>query len=134
MKQNYVLFVDDEIELHSLVKQKFKNELRSNMFELECFENGKHCFEFVDNNAEKINFLIIVTDLNMPVMNGFELLHKIKEKYPHIPVTISSAYGDRGTIEKAKSMGARDFYEKPIDFNVLRTGILELLEQAQASN
>ena len=63
----------------------------------------------------------------MPIMNGLELLTLLKENYPEIPVSIASAYGDQQTQEKAKSLGAKDFFEKPINFNQLKIEINKLI-------
>lgn len=116
-KSNYVVFVDDEVDLHELFRTLLKKTSRSEGFLVECFENGLDCYNFVSARKDEINILLIVSDLNMPVMNGFELLKKVKESFPGIKVIISSAYTDKETTTKAMSLGAESFLEKPININ-----------------
>jgi YesN/AraC family two-component response regulator len=63
---------------------------------------------------------LILTDINMPEMNGIELLKKIKEKYPSLKVFMITAYGDEQNFNAAKNFGADDYFTKPIEFNLLK--------------
>lgn len=127
MKQDYVFFVDDEVELQLVMKLLFKNEIKENKFKLECFNNGQYCFDYIKNNIDAINVIVIVSDLSMPVMDGLELLTKIKESYPEMRVIIASGFEDRKVKEKALSLGAFSFIEKPLNYIQLKKDILKLL-------
>ena len=119
VQDNYVIFVDDEEALHLLFKSALKRTAREKNFNIECFENGLVCLNFLKEEASKINILLIVTDLNMPVMNGFELTEQVKKSFPGIHLVVSSAYGDKETADVARSLGASGFLAKPLDIDLL---------------
>ncbi len=129
MKDNYVVFVDDEMDLHVLFRQLLRKPARQKNFLIECFANGLDCYNFVEQNIDKINIILIVSDIKMPVMDGFSLLEKLKNKFPDLRVIMASAYGDDETIAKATSLGAKRFLKKPIDFDV----VLEEIDDSMAT-
>lgn len=112
-----ILVVDDEPDLELLINQKFRKEIKQ----------GKYSFQFAGNGIEALNKLIadseielVLTDINMPEMDGLTLLSKIKElNNPLLHSVIVSAYGDILNIRTAMNGGAFDFVVKPIDFNDL---------------
>jgi YesN/AraC family two-component response regulator len=63
---------------------------------------------------------LILTDINMPEMNGIELLKKIKARYPELKVFMITAYGDEQNFNAAKSLGADDYFTKPLRFDLLK--------------
>ena len=69
---------------------------------------------------EPLDISLVITDINMPGMNGFELLNILKHEYPALPVMVITAYGDPQNFEKTRNMGADDFLTKPVNFEVLR--------------
>ena len=72
--------------------------------------------------------LLILSDINMPGMNGYELLKATKERWPALPVAMITAYGDDESKERALSAGASDFLVKPLDFDELKAKITQLLK------
>lgn len=122
-----VIFVDDETDLLDIYKVHFRKEVAANRINLKCFENGQICYDYIHNNADNEKIIFIMSDINMPVMDGLSLLQKIKESYPQFNVYMGSAYGDKKTIEKAKSLGATDFFVKPVNMDVIRELINRLL-------
>jgi sigma-B regulation protein RsbU (phosphoserine phosphatase) len=116
-----ILVVDDEPDLEILIKQKFRKEIR----------DGKYNFVFAYNGVEALNKLVddneielVLTDINMPEMDGLTLLKKIKElNNPLLHSVIVSAYGDILNIRTAMNGGAFDFVVKPIDLNDLEITI-----------
>lgn len=127
MKKNYVVFVDDETALHDIVRYDLKKEIRAGLFVLECFENGLLCYNFIKEHIDNINILLVITDIKMPEMNGFELAEKLRTEFPNLRFAITSANTDKATIHKALSAGAIDFYGKPIDFDKVKAAISEKL-------
>jgi adenylate cyclase len=129
-----ILFVDDEPDLEPLVKQKFRRQIR----------NGDVSFLFASDGIDALAQLagddtidLVVTDINMPRMDGLTLLEKLQESGEGLSTIIVSAYGDMSNIRVAMNRGAFDFLTKPIDFLDLETTIsktirhIELLREAR---
>lgn len=120
-----IAIVDDELDMHTICKAIFSNEVKNNLFNTFYFSNGKECYDFIQDEHEKIKVILVLSDLQMPIMDGFTLLELIKKNYPEISVYIISAYGSDDYISKAKKLGAEDFFVKPINFSRLKKQILE---------
>jgi class 3 adenylate cyclase len=123
-----VLFVDDESDFEWLIRQKYRNLLRS----------GEVVFEFAGNGREALqrireeSFCLVMTDINMPEMDGLTLLDEINKLSLDLPVVIISAYGDMENIRTAMNRGAFDFLTKPIDFEdmeITRKKAIRLYEE-----
>jgi DNA-binding NtrC family response regulator len=81
-------------------------------------------------NTIEQSLILILSDINMPGMTGLEMLPKVKEMRPDVPVIMITAYGDAETKRKAMESGASGLLTKPIDFTLLRGEIDTRLEQA----
>lgn len=124
-----VIFVDDEVDMLEIYKLNFKDSVKSGKFELHCFENGKQCYDYISANASGIDIIFLLSDIKMPIMDGFSLLTKIKEEFPQIEVFMGSAFGDQANIEKARKLGAKDFFVKPVDLDDVEKIINTSLER-----
>lgn len=115
-----ILVVDDEIDVQMLFKQKFRKELKSGMMDLQFALSGQEAIDTLKGMDEKAD--LILSDINMPGMSGLELLEYLKQRYAVPPpvVMMISAYGDQSNMDSAKSLGADDFFTKPLDFNLLK--------------
>lgn len=120
-----ILFVDDEKGMHDLLRVLFKNEVRQKEYEIQFMLSGKQCVEFIEK-SKILDKLIILTDITMPEMDGFELLSYIKSYYPNIPVIVISAYESSMYIEKAKNLGAISYFTKPLDIEKLKYFLKQL--------
>lgn len=109
-----ILFVDDESDLQLLMKQRFRKELKAGKYEFYFAENG---IEALNVLAQEPNIWLVVSDINMPEMDGLTLLSEMSEKHPQTIAVIVSAYGDMSNIRQAMNLGAFDFVTKPIDFD-----------------
>src|SRR5262245_50461135 len=123
-----VLVVDDEPDLEALVLQKFRHQIR----------DGTIAFLFARDGVEALATLkanggidLVVTDINMPRMDGLSLLQKLQESEEYISTIIVSAYGDMGNIRSAMNRGAFDFVTKPIDFRDLETTIAKTIRHIE---
>lgn len=115
----HIVIVDDEADTHLLYKLKFKKMFpESDQLNLISFSNGFDCLEYLKQNPTPTVDLIM-TDINMPEMDGFELLGKVHKQFPHIPVYMISAYESSDFRNKAEQMGAAQFLSKPVDFSRL---------------
>jgi len=111
-----ILVVDDEADLEILVKQKFRKKIRENIYEFVFAQNGAEALERVKEHPD---LDIILSDINMPVMDGLTLLTHLPEANPTLKAVVVSAYGDLQNIRAAMNRGAFDFVVKPVDFDDL---------------
>lgn len=117
-----VLVVDDESDVEALFRQQFRRELRAGRFVLDFARSGEEALRKmveVDGN----NLILLVSDINMPGMSGLDLLPRIKQVRPDLPVLMITAYGDPDTRRVALDRGADGLLTKPIDFGALRAEI-----------
>ena len=111
-----ILVVDDEVDLEALVRQKFRRRIRRNELVFDFAHNGQ---EAIDKLDEDDDISMVISDINMPVMDGLALLKQLNETKPNIRSVIVSAYGDMNNIRTAMNRGAFDFVTKPTDFTDL---------------
>jgi adenylate cyclase len=111
-----ILVVDDETDLELLIKQKFRRKIRENIYEFVFAQNGEEALERL---TEHPDMDIILSDINMPVMDGLVLLTRLPEANPIVKAVMVSAYGDMQNIRMAMNRGAFDFVCKPVDFEDL---------------
>ena len=117
-----VLVVDDEPDVEALFRQQFRRDLRAERFVMDFDTSASAALERVANATEQGPALVF-SDVNMPGMTGLEMLPKMKEMRPDVPVIMSTAYGDDDTKRKAIESGAEGLLTKPIDFALLREQI-----------
>ncbi len=115
-----ILVVDDETDIQDLFLQRFRREIRSGELQFDFATSGEGALQYL--NLHESEAVLILSDINMPGMSGIELLRRIKEKHPTPPpiVMMITAYGDSETKDKAMSLGANDFLNKPLDFASLK--------------
>jgi CheY-like chemotaxis protein len=120
-----ILVVDDEPDVAELFRQRFRRETRQGTYVLHFAASGE---EALDRLAAEIEpqLIVILSDINMPGMDGLQLLHVIKERRPDLPVMMVTAYGDDDRRGRAAQLGAMGFLTKPVDFDLLKAH-LELL-------
>lgn len=111
-----ILVVDDEADLQLLIKQKFRRQIREQEYEFIFAENGVKALELLEEHPDVD---MVLSDINMPEMDGLTLLIKLGEVSPLLKSVIVSAYGDMNNIRTAMNRGAYDFLTKPIDFKDL---------------
>lgn len=121
-----ILVVDDEPDLELLIRQKFSKQVKSKELEFVFASNGFEALKTLHQNKD-IN--IVLTDINMPEMDGLSLLSHLPELNRLVKAIIVSAYGDMSNIRKAMNRGACDFITKPIDFKDLEITISNAIEQ-----
>ncbi len=121
MEEPYkILVVDDEPDLEQLVLQRMRREIRGGRYKFVFARNG---VEALERLGEEDEIDMVLTDINMPEMDGLTLLKQIPSVDPNLRCVIVSAYGDMKNIRTAMNRGAFDFVTKPIDFEDLRLTI-----------
>lgn len=124
-----VLVVDDEPDVEALFRQQFRRDLRAQRFVMEFAISAADALVRIASTIEQ-PLILILSDINMPGMTGLEMLPKVKEMRPDVPVIMITAYGDPETKRKAIEGGAEGLLAKPIDFTLLREEIDTRLERA----
>jgi phosphoserine phosphatase RsbU/P len=124
-----ILIVDDEPDLEHLMRQKFRRQLREGKLEFAFARNGEEALAAVSGDP---SIEVVLSDINMPVMDGLTLLVKLNELNRMLKAVMVSAYGDMQNIRTAMNRGAFDFVTKPIDFDDLEITINKTLDTVVA--
>lgn len=124
-----ILVVDDEPDLEALVLQKFRRQIRDGAMSFLFAHDGVEALTMLEGNRDVD---LVVTDINMPRMDGLSLLQKLQEGEDGTSTIVVSAYGDMANIRTAMNRGAFDFVTKPIDFGDLETTIDKTLRHVAA--
>ncbi|HKU06400.1 MAG TPA: response regulator [Bradyrhizobium sp.] len=124
-----VLVVDDEPDVETLFRQQFRRDLRAERFIMDFASSAPDALARVGETREH-SLILILSDINMPGMTGLEMLPKVKEIRPEVPVIMITAYGDADTKRRALEKGASGLLTKPIDFSLLREEIDTRVAQA----
>jgi CheY-like chemotaxis protein len=117
-----ILVVDDEPDVEALFRQQFRREMRAGRFVMDFASSGAQALQRVQE-ADEESLILLLSDINMPGMTGLELLPRVKEMLPELPVIMITAYGDAATLRRAKEAGADDVFGKPIEFTALKAEI-----------
>lgn len=121
-----ILVVDDESDLQVLIRQRFRHKIRNREYEFLFADNGKQALEQLDQHKDVD---VVLSDINMPEMDGLTLLSKLNEHHSILKSVIVSAYGDMENIRTAMNRGAFDFVMKPVDFTDLELTIDKTVRQ-----
>ncbi|MGY4503116.1 CheY-like chemotaxis protein [Bradyrhizobium sp. GM24.11] len=124
----YIVVVDDESDVEEMFRQQFRRDLRAGRFIMEFALSASAALEKVKAIPDPA-LILILSDINMPGMTGFEMLPKVKAARPNVPVIMITAYGDEATVKRATELGAAGLLPKPIDFGLLRQEIDQRLER-----
>jgi len=123
-----ILVVDDEPDLEVLIKQKFRKKIREKQYEFLFAQHGKQALDILSVNQDVD---VVLSDINMPVMDGLTLLAELNKTYQLLRSVIVSAYGDMENIRMAMNRGAFDFITKPVDFADLDVTIEKTLRYVE---
>ena len=121
-----VLVVDDEQDVEFLFQQRFRKEIRAGQIDLEFALSGEAALDSLETRGRAGRELIL-SDINMPGMNGIELLRIVKQRYPDLKVFMITAYGDEHNYTTAMENGADDYFTKPLEFEELKGKIARIL-------
>ena len=124
-----ILVVDDEPDVAEMFRQCFRREARNGTYVMHFANSGQEALDKLATGIEP-QLIVILSDINMPVMDGLELLREIKTRRPYLPVMMVSAYGDDERLRLAGEYGAAEFITKPVDFDLLKTQLRDLSDAA----
>lgn len=120
-----ILMVDDEPDAEILFRQHFRREMRKAEYEFLFAQSAQAALEILESE-DTTELLVVLSDINMPGMTGIELLDQVKQRWPHLPVIMITAYGDAGTQAQTKAKGADQLISKPVDFSHLKSSLVDL--------
>ena len=120
-----ILVVDDETDVADLFRQRFRREARQGVYVLHFAFSGEEALEKLASEIEP-QLIVILSDINMPGMDGLALLREIKTRWPQMPVMMVTAYGDDERRRMADEYGAAEFITKPVDFDLLKAQLRQL--------
>ncbi len=115
----HIMIVDDEEDIQLLFKQRFRKEIRTNQLTLSFAFSGEEALDYLAQQ-DMGHITLILSDINMPGMNGLELLKNIKARFVHIKVFMITAYDDEHNYHTAMQYGADDYITKPVSFDELK--------------
>src|SRR5947207_5657992 len=120
-----ILAVDDEADFELLLRQRFRHQIRAREFD---FRFACHGEEALSKLGDEPDIVLLLLDINMPVMDGLTLLAELRTRQSPARAIIVSAYGDMANIRTAMNRGAFDFVTKPVDLNDLEITMNKTLD------
>lgn len=126
-----IMVVDDEPDVVDLFKRRFRRELKRGDYSMYFAESGEDALTQLRSGIQP-EVMLILSDINMPGMNGFDLLKEAKGMWPDLPVAMITAYGDDESRRQALEAGATDFLTKPVDFDELKSKISHMIAERRS--
>jgi CheY-like chemotaxis protein len=120
-----ILIVDDEPDVAELFRQRFRREARQGTYVLHFAGSGEEALQQLAGEIEP-ELIVILSDINMPGMDGLQLLQQVKQRRPGLPVMMVTAYGDDERRRRATEYGAAQFITKPVNFDLLKEQLRQL--------
>ncbi len=120
-----ILVVDDEPDVADLFRQRFRREVRQGDYVMHFAVSGEQALERLSGEIQP-TLVAVLSDINMPGMDGLQLLAEIKQRFPDLPVMMVTAYGDEARRRLATENGAAEFITKPVDFDFLKQQLRQL--------
>jgi len=120
-----ILVVDDEPDVADLFRQHFRREARQGTYVMHFAVSGEQALELLADEIQP-ELIVILSDINMPGMDGLQLLGVVKLRRPDLPVMMVTAYGDDERRLRARELGAFEFITKPVDFDQLKVQLRQL--------
>ena len=120
-----ILSVDDEPDVAELFRQHFRREVTQGLYALHFVASAEEALQMLADGIRP-RPIVILSDINMPGMDGLSLLREVKKVRPEIPVMMVTAYGDDERRRRATELGAAEFLTKPVDFDSLRVRLRQL--------
>ena len=119
-----ILVVDDEEDVRDLFSQRFRREVKRGELIIDFAHSGEDALKLLAQE-KRPDYVLILSDINMPGMSGLDLLRQIKSMDSAQDVLMVTAYGDENNYRQAVEFGANGFLTKPVDFQEIRKQIFK---------
>ena len=123
-----IMVVDDEPDVAELFRQRFRREVRQGQYVMHFAASAEDALGKLDDGVQP-ELIVIVSDINMPGMDGLGLLQEVKRRHASLPVIMVTAYGDDERRRRASEYGAAEFVTKPVDFKFQKQQLQQLVTQ-----
>ena len=120
-----ILVVDDEADVAELFRQQFRREVRQGHYVMHFAQSAEEALGKLEDGIRP-ELIVVLSDINMPGMDGLGLLQKVKAQHADLPVIMVTAYGDDERRQTARKYGAAEFVTKPVDFDLLKQQLQQL--------
>jgi len=120
-----ILVVDDEADVAELFRQQFRREVRQGRYVMHFAQSAEQALDMLRGDIRP-ELIVILSDINMPGMDGLGLLREVKAQRADLPIIMVTAYGDDERRRKAAELGASEFVTKPVDFGLLKQQLQHL--------
>jgi two-component system, response regulator, stage 0 sporulation protein F len=120
-----ILVVDDEPDVAELFRQRFRRETRQGTYVMHFAASGEQALDLLTDDIQP-ELIVILSDINMPGMDGLHLLAEVKQRRPNLPLVMVTAYSDDERRRRASELGASEFITRPIDFERLKEQLRQL--------
>jgi CheY-like chemotaxis protein len=120
-----ILVVDDEADVAELFRQQFRREVRQGHYVMHFAQSAEEALGKLEDGIRP-ELIVVLSDINMPGMDGLGLLRKVKEQHADLAVIMVTAYGDDERRQTARKYGAAEFVTKPVDFDLLKQQLQQL--------
>jgi CheY-like chemotaxis protein len=120
-----ILVVDDEADVAELFRQQFRREVRQGHYVMHFAQSAEEALVKLEDGVQP-ELIVILSDINMPGMDGLGLLQKVKAQHADLPLIMVTAYGDDERRQTARKYGAAEFVTKPVDFDLLKQQLQQL--------
>ncbi len=125
----HMALVDDEIDVEIIYKTFLRKEISKGIMELFFFEDGQSVLDFLNGKGSNCQILILVSDINMPNMDGLTLVEIVNKEFPHIDLYLSSAYDQSDAKEQMDQANVKNYLEKPVDFEMVKKIVHDKYEE-----
>jgi CheY-like chemotaxis protein len=120
-----IMVVDDEPDVAELFRQRFRREVREGQYVMHFAASAEEALGKLDDGVRP-ELIVVLSDINMPGMDGLGLLQEVKRRHATLPVIMVTAYGDDERQRQASAYGAARFVTKPVDFDNLKRQLQQL--------
>jgi CheY-like chemotaxis protein len=120
-----ILVVDDEADVAELFRQQFRREVRQGRYVIHFAQSAEQALDMLGGGIRP-ELIVVLSDINMPGMDGLGLLREVKAQRADLPVIMVTAYGDDERRRQAQEFGASEFVTKPVDFEILKRQLQQL--------
>jgi DNA-binding NtrC family response regulator len=120
-----IMVVDDEPDMAELFRQRFRREVREGQYVMHFAGSAEEALGKLDDGVRP-ELIVVLSDINMPGMDGLGLLQEVKRRHAELPVIMVTAYSDDERRRRASEYGAAEFVTKPVDFDSLERQLRQL--------